>query len=382
MLTGLWREHLVVAIDIIRRRWMFFAIPFFIASCLAFAAVKLAPLKYTAESLILLQGANKSRSNTWVPQRIATEQRLFAAEQVVAMEAWLKSDQVLEELVVDLGEDRGARTRQQLVGAAYALRGALSLELVGSSMLAVRLEGPSPVGLGRKLEMIVARLMEGLTAPEKSILSANQFVVVGRQEEAANATNAFANAVKAAGNESPDKVRAQLYQLRDVLGKLKGLQQAERDGEAQPAASRQGEIDALVATAAQLRRSISEDLATEQNLERLFAAEAAARARFDQLKTRVPNQLSNYVSIFESPENLLVLGRPEDPIAGESAAKKLAIAGLLASFLGSMGLVFLVEMVAGPLRTRREFEAASGLPVLARIGDLPRARTQPAAVPG
>jgi hypothetical protein len=370
----LLREYLVKAIDIVCRRWLVFAVPLLIALALAITAVKMAPLKYTAKSLILLQGASKSaRSNNWVQQRIAAEQRLFAAEQVAAMEAWLKSDQVLEDLLFEF-EENDHRAHQLSIGAAAALRGNLALELISSSMLEIRLEGPTPKGLGRKLEIIVARLMEGLTVPEKNIHSAPQFVLLRHQDEVAEANNALQSAIMSVKLGPPEKVRAQLEQLHSVLKQMDELMQSKHEDSdpAHSASSSTSEIDVLAATASKIRRSIAEDVITEQELEKLYTVYLEAQARYEQLRVRMPNQLSNYVSIFDAPENLLVIGQPADPTAGESSAKKLVIAGLLLSFLASAGLVFLVEMLAGPLRTRGEFEAASGLPVVARIGKRPR----------
>lgn len=76
------------------------------------------------------------------------------------------------------------------------------------------------------------------------------------------------------------------------------------------------------------------------------------------------------MSIFDSPDNLLVVGRPKDPIFGESIAKKPAIAGILLGALVSVGLVLVVEFLEGRMRTRREYETVAGLPVVARLGKI------------
>ena len=360
-------ERFVVGLDVIRRRWILLCLPVALAAALASASAYLAPTKYVASSLILLQGANRSASGI----EASSVQRMSALEQIGAVEAWLKSDQVLADLLPQLKGYRVPEDGDQLVTAMNALRRALTLELVGGSVLKVELEGRSPVGLGTNLEIIVSRLMEGLTGPEQNVFSASQFVLMRQREKLADADAALTDAIAAAGLQAPLKVRDDLKRLW-VLAQTRGSESTTagpapltKDG---PAAQN---VDSKQA-AEQLGKTISDNPKVVAELERRYAALRAAQAKHDAIRAPKGGVASNYVGIFDTPDNLLIIGRPKDPIVGESVARKLAIAGLLLSLIGGAGIVLLVERFGGLLRTRRELEVASGLPVVARLADVSR----------
>ncbi len=345
------REYLVLFLDIVRKRWLLLVVPIAVASALSMAAMKLAPTKYTASSLILLQAANRA------PGSYGGGSYTNTVEQVQAVEAWLKSDQVLAELVPRMTGFKPPETPFQSIGQRRALAASLSLEVVGNSVLQIKMESPNPVGLGRNLEMVLSRLMEGLTGPEQNIFSAPQFVRLRRDEEAAAAEAALMRAIEADGVQAPAQIRAELHQLWAMSRNIRSPGQAEE--------------------ADKLRRAISDDTARLAELERLYATyrEAADRQAAFQAHAGAPR--SNYVSFFNSPDDLLIIGRPSDPIAGESSARKIAIVGMFLSIVLACGLVVLAELMSSVLRTRREFEMTAGVPVVARIGrisGLPEAR--------
>jgi len=353
------REQLVFILDIVRKRWLLFIVPVVAASLLSFAAVKLAPTKYTASSLIMLQAANR------VPSGLAGGHHTNTVEQVQAVEAWLKSDPVLAELVPLMAGYTPPETPIASIVRMRVLAASLSLEVVGNSVLQIKIESDRPEGLGHNLEIVLARLMEGLTGPEQNIFSAPQFVQMRRNEEAAAAEAALMRAIEAGGFQAPLQIRAELHHRMNS--------QQYGGGHGTPADQVADAGNGAQADAAdRLRRPISDDPAKLAELERLYAAyqDAADKQTAFRAQTGVPR--SNYVSIFSSPDDLLIIGRPKDPIAGESAARKIAIAGVLLSVVLGCGLVLLAELMGGVLRTRREYESASGLPVLARMPKLSR----------
>lgn len=355
------RELTVLALDVVRRRWLLFCAPVGIALLLGLIAVKLAPIKYEASSLILLQSANRAGSSNFGMPHGAV------AEQIAAVEAWLKSDQVLIGLLPDLMDGKTPKDAAEQYSMLNVVRRSLTLELIGSSVLEVRLEGGNPKGLAKRLEAIVSRLMEGLIGPEQDILNASQFVVLRSKEEEAIADAALNRAIASAGLATPD-VKALLKRLSDVTQRLDRLRSGAASKTTAPASS--AAYDELAATAESLRRAISPDPDTSATLERLYADYQSASTRYDGHKQLATARASNYVGIFDSPQNLLVIGRPQDPVYGENGARKIAIAGILLSMVGAMALVLLLELFQGRLRTRREFEDLSGLPVVARIGKL------------
>lgn len=366
--SDLLRERLVFVLDIVRKRWLLFCIPVVLASLLSAVAMKLAPTKYTANSLILLQAANRSVGGSGNMQLSNT------LDQVLAVEAWLKSDQVLAELVPQMSGYTPPSTPVDLIVQMRRLAGSLSLQLVSGSVLEVKLESRNPKGLGRNLEIILSRIMEGLTGPEKNIFSAPQFVHMRRSEDMAAAEAALMRAIEAGGFQAPLQVRAELHQLWAMTRNSRSdSRYTTAAGQASGPSGSEKAVNGD-SSANRLRRSISDDPKKLEELERLYAAYQEASDRQAAFQVQAGPPRSNYVSIFSSPEDLLIIGRPQDPIAGQSAAHKLAVGAMLMSVIGGCGVVLLAELFNGLLRTRREFESASGLPVVARLTTMPGER--------
>lgn len=352
--TEALREYIVFAIDVIRRRWALLLVPVLIAGIAGFAAVKLSPKKYTATSLLLLQGANRGTGGGPVPQS-------NAMEQVHALEAWLKSDQVMTELLPQMSNYKPPTTPAELLLQTRTLAASLSLELAGNSVLQISLQGSNPTGLGRNLEIVIARLMEGLTGPEQNVLSAPQFMLMRRSEDVTLTDKALNKAIDAAQLQSPRQVRATLQQLWTLTNERVAAGTAANANTAESIRN--------------LRQSISPDPTLVRRLEQLYAEHEMALDREERLKRQGTPSRGNYVGIFDSPDNLLVVGRPKDPIFGESVAKKPAIGLILLSMLLAGGLVVLIELLDGRVRLRKEYESIAGLPVVARLGKMPDSET-------
>lgn len=350
-------EYAVIGLDIARRRWHLLVLPIVAAVCLAFVAVKIAPTTYEARSLILLEPANRGGGLSATPGYA----RQNVIEQVAAVEAWLKSDQVMRSLVQRLFAPEDIATQSELAVHVKILRARLTLELVGGSALEVRLEGPEPAGLAQKLEIIVARLMEGLTGPEQSILNAVEFVQEVRRDDAAATQAALVRVMTVAGISDRDAAVARLERLVEIERRLAIVNAGGRPGDLGAAELvRQGET---------VRKEFGVDRATLDRLEGAFSDYLVARARAEKPLDR-SNRSSNYVGIFDAPENLLLVGRPQDPLVGTSSARKLALLGILLSVLVGFGLVIAAEVLAGRLMTRSDYEVVAGLPVIARFSSL------------
>jgi len=247
------------------------------------------------------------------------------------------------------------------------LAASLSLDVVSNSVLQITMASNQPEGLGRTLETVLARLMEGLTGPEQSIFSAPQFMKMRRKEELANAEMALIRAIEASGAANPQKLRSDLQRLWAMGRNVKTFSFGQEPTiDLAPATANAAQTEA----AQQLRSSIELSAPVLTNLERLYAAYQDATEKLAAVQSQPGAVRSNYVSIFSSPDDLLIIGRPQDPLTGENAARKIAIAGVLLSMILGAGLVVLAEMMGGPLRTRRDFEAAADIPVLARLPKL------------
>jgi hypothetical protein len=254
-------------------------------------------------------------------------------------------------------------------------RASISMALVGGSALEVSLEGRNPNGLSKKLEIILARIMEGLTGPEHGIFNASQFVLIQKEEGVREADQLLEEAIGRAGLQNTDLVRRQLQVVHDAQTNSRrrfggsetqaGPRQTRATEPVVPAQDLAKQISAL-------EQQISADPIVVGELKRYYEAYQQALLEYQTLKERLSSQGSNYVGIFDSAENVIVVGRPQDPILGESAARKLAIVVIFLGILGGGGLVWLVEMFYTGLRTRDEFEVLAGVPVIARLQRLPR----------
>lgn len=353
------RDQLVAILDILQQRWKLLVVPVIVTSLLAFVAMKLAPTTYTSTSMILLQAANRGSAMGGGGYQLNT------MEQLQAVEAWLKSDQIMADLVPRMVGYKPPATPIEAMVQKRVLASSLSLEAVGNSVLQIKMDSDKPEGLGRNLETVLTRLMEGLTGPEQSIFSAPQFMKMRRNEELAAAEAALTRAIDDAGVENPQKIRSDLHRLWAVGRGRRPLHAAGQEGVTGLGA---GVVTISDAEAAhQLRGSIGLPSPVLAELERLYDGYQAAADKLAAVQTQPGSARSNYVSIFSSPDDLLIIGRPQDPLTGQSSARKIAIAAVLLSVVLGAGLVVLAEMLGGPLRTRRDFEVVTEIPVLARM---------------
>ena len=360
-------EYAVLGLDILRRRWLVFLLPIALAVPLAALAIQFAPTKYVAKSLILLQSANRTANTGGFG-------RQNLVEQVAAIDAWLKSDHVLRDLLPHIKGPGNSADPKAISAMIREARSSIWLSLVGGSALEVSFIGRSPEGLSRKLEVVLARIMEGLTGPENGIFNASQFLLIQRSEASRQAEEALDEAISRAGAENPEFVRSQLQRLYDADQRPRSRFAV--DPKSSVTTERSTELVSTPQEPApetsQTEQAIFSDPQVVKELRRYFDGFQQAQLEYQALKDRLSSRQGNYVGIFDSAENVLVVGRPQDPIFGESPARKLAIAIVFLSIIGGFGLVWLVETLFSGLRTRKEFESLSGLPVIARLQKLPR----------
>ncbi len=342
------REYLVAGLDIAKRRWLLLMLPILIGLAMAVVAVKVTPKNYTAKSLVLLQSASRGG---------LSQQNVY--EQVAAIEAWLKSDHVLSTLlpqIMEIDDPDDAEVMTQLMQTA---RASISLTLLSASALEVSYQDSVAQGLAHKLEIILARIMEGVTGPERGILNASQFVLLSRNDTLRRAELELRKAIQDAGGAADSFER-----ITGLLEELDALRAAPGSASDEATASR---IE-------QITRAIPGDDEALGMLGKKYAAYRQALTDYNTLGNRLINQESNYVGIFDTAENILIVGRPQDPIYGESPGKKIAIAIFFLSILSAAALAGIAELLHTGVRTRAEFETLTGLPVVARFEGLPGKR--------
>lgn len=350
------REIVVYAIAILERRWLYLVAPIAITLLLALIAVKLSPTTYTTRALLLIQSANRPAGAGL--QAVNTLNRQVVLDQVAALDTWLKSDEVLGGLLPRLVDPSAITSAAAVETLTKIVRSSLTMEVIGGSAVEIRLDGRDPKGLSAKLEVILERLMEGLTRPEKGILNSTQFIELQRREAVASAEAALSRAIIKAGIADNERTRGILKQINDH--KLQLIASSTSGG---PPA----DMDGLSNAVRSLRTQLSDDARVTGQLELLYAEYHVARASAADLRGGLSSSRSNYIGIFETPENLLLVGRPQDPIYGQRPAKKLAIVAIMFSVLVAGALVVIMEMLNRRVFLSGHFRAISGVPVIARV---------------
>lgn len=372
-------ERLIHALDLLRRRWLLLLLPLLVALPIAYLYVKSAPVKYTAKSVLLLQSAN--RGADW-NAGAGGFPRQNVIEQISVIEAWLKSDHVLDDMIPQLIDGPLPATPQAQIIELTKLRNSLTFELVGNAVLEVRLQGSRAEGLGRKLEIIVTRLLEGVLNPEEGILSAEQMILLRRGDAAREAERSLAHAITAARLGPVEVVKSKLRAMHHLkrgrglaaAGSEPGAAQAggllvERAGVPDGASPGPAvaERSRLLAQLDAEQKTLSPDAALVERIERLYANYEEIQTSLEALVQKSRSSGSTYVRIFDSPERLTIIGRPRDPLIGEKSAQKLAIAALMALMLLTAGIILLLELLDPRAYTSEDFESVTGLPVVARL---------------
>ncbi len=416
-------EDILAVLAVLRRRLYLLCIPILLTLPLVILAAPSMPTKYMAKALVLLQAANFGNPNSAGGEVGAREQ---AIEQVNALQAWLTSEYVLSSMLHELLGSKVAPDPIARAGQMQALKASFSLELVSNAALEFRLEGSEPKGLGKKLEVIIARFLEGLIIPEESVLSASQFVLLKRKERFETAERSYASAMQQTGHKSIPELRAAISRLNEAeqrfsdttweLAALKGELDSTGSGgplikgdlvqlisqitteivnlEAQHGASSphvleakrrmarysrfrdaqerhvivQREVEQLKPAIDALRQSISDNPEAVRELQRLSKEAEATRNLYEAyVKHHASDKSGNYVGIFNSPERIMLIGRPQDPKTGESSAVKYGIAAIFVSIVLGAGLVVLAEMFDQRVRDPEKFAALTSLPIVARL---------------
>ena len=350
-------EYLMLVLDVVRRRWQVLVLPVALALPAAVFAVKVMPKQYVAKSLVLVQSSNGAAANT---QNIN--------EQVRAIEAWLKSDHVLTDLLPDLVDAKGITSKLERSVQINMLRSAIRFQPLGGTAYEISLALSKPDGLGRKLETVLARIMESLTGPNQGIFSASQFVLRRRSEALRVGREDLHKAIANAGLTTPELVESYLKTVIDLNDRIASLTRSNQTDSRAAALAAE-----LVQQRQKTEQLISTDPQVVNGLLQQFANFQRAQAEFEPLRERLSAQNNNYVGIFDPTASLVIVGRPQDPIYGKSPAKKVAVAIVFLSILTACGLVLLLELFYPGVRMRSEFEDLAGVAVVARFPRLPGA---------
>lgn len=254
------------------------------------------------------------------------------------------------------------RRREELTAAERALQ--RYRQQIGDTALAAITAARQR---GTALTADVQRLQTELSATSADISSlavANGFPAAGATsaEIAAAVTAAgadLANAERrgAAGAAAADEIRARLVNLRRIEAQLTRKAEIERAIEAN-----QSRI-AAEQTAGLDSRS------PEGQLRRLERDVADARQVYETYARRFPATINTQASlqVLRAPERIRVIDAPKDPEFPATSRLKYLLAGLVGALLLSGGLVAGAELFEPRVRSTRDFESITGVPVLARL---------------
>ncbi len=366
---GVW-----VANALVRRLWIY-VLALALGLPGAYALLKYAPKEFVTEAVVLLQPAT---------QQLGTAQasvgRQSAAEQLQVMQAWLTSDRVLTPLLPELVAVKIPGRPEDLKELLDEVRDALTFALEGQSILKLRLRGSEAEGLGLKLEVILARLIQGLLEPDQGVLSASQLLSVHWDERLVAARNKFSAAISEAGLAGSEQLEIQLEAIviaqREVNRLASQASVAVSEGDIKtpsiPGPAMSPDVAGRLGEArARLARAKSGIKLSDDQISSVIAAASryiSARRISDGLKTSRFGVQQQFFGLFARPEQLTIIGRPADPVLGESSGLKLAAAVVLFSLAWPTALILFLELTSRRLKLRHRFVKTTGVPVVARFG--------------
>ncbi|MEM8974126.1 MAG: hypothetical protein AAGD43_18860 [Pseudomonadota bacterium] len=367
-------ELIVLGFNLALQRWKYLLAPLLIAIPAAYFAAANAPKTYESSATILLSPAMQPGRLDDRPQASSV-----SAEQIRTLELWLKSDRILSELVRKIHGDAVADQAKARDKHLKDLRKALTLRLNGRTVLELRMTDSNNVGLGRKLEIVLSRLMESLIEPDRGILTGARLLMMRAETEERDARQSLEAQIKSAGSPALDNsinILDQIHKIKIQLNELTSYRNSQANSGIQ--ASNQGtlsqdqEYQELNQDLADLRKQLTEDTNRLTQLEQAYQLYYLANIRHTQLKSSNRSYNRSYLATIGAPEKLVIVGRPSDPVTGRSAGIKLAALIIFAGLALGIGLALLFEYLSTKIRTRDEIESLSNLLVVARLPRLPK----------
>jgi uncharacterized protein involved in exopolysaccharide biosynthesis len=311
-LSQLLRSGTRRVLDAARRRRRLLLLPIVLMVPLSLALALFLPRTFETSALLLLQ--ETARNNPLVSDPISPE---AVQQKVPGLEALLKSDQVLTQAIQEMRQ-RGSRLAGgDTQGAVRNLRAALTVELIGTDFLSVRLRGSAPRELGNDLSTILGNFLEALLSEPAT--SASQMVLARQQQYIASLET---------------RRREIQQQIKDSGGQAENLQRQESS---------------------------------------LGQQAAAAREVYDALSRRYPASNPGVGSgILSAPGRIKIVDAPKDPIP-TSSRLKFILAGCAAGILLGIMLAWAAELFDSTIYDTEDLVAATGLPLLAVLRPSPAA---------
>jgi capsular polysaccharide biosynthesis protein len=315
--TDLLRNGLRRIADASWRRRFLLLTPVLAMIPLSILAALVLPRSYETSALLLLQ--ETGRNNPFAGEAVSPE---FMQQKVPGLEALLKSEQVLAPAIGEM-EAAGLKSQGDLQAGIRNFRSALSVELVGTDFLTIRLKGSKSEGLGRQLSIVLSSFLQALLS-------------------------------ESSGNAAQVVLSKQQQQI-SLLEQKKAVVQRQLAGTA--AAGAGG------GTGGDLQRQLAQ---VEQQL-------VSARETYDSLARRYPQTNPGLApGILNAPGRIKIVDAPEDPSFSTSSRAKILLGGIAAGLLLGIALAWAAELLDPTIYDRDELVSATGLPLLAVLRRAPR----------
>lgn len=308
-----------------RRRYLM-AAPLLLLSPIVVAIAFALPQTFVARTLLLLQERPSARP---LAGRDSV-QDLYKDKQP-ALEALLKSDYLLRRAVE---RTKPAASNSNVVQQVEDLRSALSISTIGQEFVELRLKGSQPQGLSDDLQAVTALFLETLVAQE--LRSAAPALIIAEYKR---------DVARAEARKRLAEQRLELAiqeRSRPVTGTVHA-QTSQQPGSATER-SLQKEVADAEGDIGDRRRALQEAEATYG-------------------KYSAPGTLG----LLESPERILVVDPPAEPLFPKYSRLMLAAGGLAALAALGLMLAFVAELTDPLIRDVSEYEALTGAPVVARL---------------
>ena len=299
-------------IEVAWRRRFLLVVPFLIMLPMGIVGAVFAPGHYSARSLVMLQVG--VASNPLAKEGVEAPDADRMAQIMGSLKALLASDFVLSPVVDDFSnppldaKDRAARID--------ALAKNLSVDLLGNDFLEFHLAGSSSKGLGLELQKIMTSLINALVAPPGA--NASTFLLNSLRDELAAADSAY------------DKLE---HRLASMLPSDEDYQRSQAEM-----------ID-------------------------LARSRAALRERFAEEKARLGGPVTNWRSVINAPERMIIVDPPKDPVLNSTRRLYVALSAPFAGVLLGIALVILAEIFDKTIRYTNQMSFAN-VPFLGSLPSL------------
>jgi hypothetical protein len=304
-----------------RRRYLLLT-PVLAMLPLSLAAALVLPRSYETSALLLLQ--ESARNNPFASESVSPE---FIQQKVPGLEALLKSEQVLAPAIRSMQAAGLGKPENDLTAAVRNLRRSLSVELIGTDFLAIRLSGPKSKGLGQELSIILSSFLEALLSGPSE--NAAQIVLTKQQQQILS-------------------LEQEKTAIQQELAKVAGSNVVSSTNNG-------GSVD--------LSRQLAQ---LEQQL-------TAARQTYDSLAKRYPQTSAGAgPGILNAPGRIKIVDPPQDPTMSTTSRLKFLLGGIAAGLLLGVALAWAAEMFDPIIYERDELISATGLPLLAVLGRAPQ----------